>query len=114
MIVAKAVKFRVQSIEMSIILFVCAVTSLQLLALNVNALSVSSGINNYEVHSIKISCPFSTEFLSNVTCYVKRINRTSENYALDVFIKPGVKVYALFVSNNCDVAKKYLPFYRVY
>lgn len=67
---------------------------------NVGGTTGILGKNNYEVHSQRISCPFSTEFLLNMTCYVKRINRTSENYALDIFIKPGVKVYSIFVSQT--------------
>lgn len=65
---------------------------------NIDGATSILGKKNFELHSLRISCPYSTEFILNMTCYVKRINRTSENYAVDIFIKPGVKINSIFVS----------------
>lgn len=61
---------------------------------------IRSLTNTYELNTISVSCPFSTEFLVNVTCYYKRINRTSENNAVDIIIKPNVTLNRLFVRKH--------------
>lgn len=58
---------------------------------------------NHEVHTETVECPFSTEFVSNVTCYSERINKTSELFALDVFLKPGVQLHSFLVRSILQI-----------
>lgn len=63
--------------------------------ITVNSLRSSS---HYTWNSRSISCPFSAEHFTNVTCFFKRINRTSENVGFDFYIKPDVQLNSVFVS----------------
>lgn len=65
---------------------------------NVDGLRNTIRGSNYEIHTLRIQCPFSTEFISNVTCYSKRLNRTSEQFALEIYGNPGVQVDNIVVS----------------
>lgn len=63
---------------------------------NVECVTPTEG-KNYVIDTRAVSCPFSSELLSNVSCFVKRINRTSEFSSFDVYVKPGVQLNHVFV-----------------
>lgn len=81
------------------ILIVSSVACFFVFESNVEGITSSLG-NNYQWNSRSFSCSFNSEFISNMTCYLKRINRTSENIAGDIFLKPGIRINGLFVRNH--------------
>lgn len=57
----------------------------------------SLGKSSYVWNNKGMSCPYSTDYIVNASCYLKRINSTSENFGLDIFIKPGIEMHSVLV-----------------
>lgn len=72
---------------------------------NANTFKISDRYT-YQAIPKFMECSFWPTFISNVTCEMKRLNRTAHKFTKIVYLKPGVVLHKLFVSSQSVVSSQ--------